>query len=676
MLRAAQFLATTFAAICLVALGCAGRISNAEVVRFEITREAPYAGGHAFGPSGPYQVIEGRYYGEVDPSAATNSRVTDLALAPRNERGRVEYWSDFVILSPQDQKRGSRRLLYDVNNRGNKLALGAFNSAGSNDPFDANSVGNGFLFREGLTVCWCGWNGDVKAGDGRLQIGLPVATENGQPITGKIYSEICVDQRSPSQPLAWGNTDPYPASSLDTSMARLTRRTNRRSAEVLMSPSDWAFARSEENDVIADPKSLWVRGGLEPGMLYELEYQTIAPRVTGLGFVAVRDFVSWLRYGDARQSPPVGPIERAYGFGISQSGRFLQHMVFEGLHVDHLGRPVFDGLMPHVGGAGKGLFNYRFAQTTRHGSQHQDNLFPSEFFPFAPVLSPDPITGTSGDLLARAKESGFVPRIFFIESASEYWCRAASLLHTDVTGRQDLTLDEHTRLYFMTGAQHGVSSSTDRGMYANPINNLDHRPLVRALFVALDAWVSQRVEPPASAYPRLQDGTLVDLANFRSTFPNVPEIALPEAHYVPLRLDPGPRWHTQGIADNVPPVVGEPYVTLVPAVGTDGNELAGVRLPEIEVPIATYTGWNVRGPDAGAPGALGRWSGSFIPLAPTAAKRAQQDHRPSVQELYPSRDVYLGRIAAAARRLVAKRLLLADDAVNIIAAAADRELWD
>lgn len=664
----------------LLALLASLNTARAEVVRVQVDRREPFAGGQNFGTAGPYERVAGRMFLEVDPAHPANERVADLKLAPRNTRGKVEFWSDFFLLKPVDATRGNRRLFYDVNNRGNKLALGAFNHRGGNDPSTVTDAGNGFLMRQGYSILWCGWNGDVRPGDNRLLIGLPVATENGKPITAPVHAEICVNEKSSSQPFYWGNSDPYPSVTLDHRDARLTMRASRSQQPVVVPYDDWAFARFEDGKVVPDPKHLYLKEGFRPGWLYELVYTATGPRVTGLGFAAVRDSVSFLRYAEkdaaGMANPLAGLIERAYVFGISQSGRFIHHLVYEGFDTDERNRVVFDGALAHVGGSGKGYFNHRFAQTTRHGSQHEDNLSPSEFFPFTTSPQYDPVTGERGDTLARARTSGHVPKMFFTGTSTEYWTRATSLLHTDVEGKSDVPPDPNVRIYFITGGQHGVSGSSDRGIFQNPVNVLDHRPVLRALLVQLDHWVTSGTEPPASRIPRIADGTLVDLKTYQSTFPAIPGAHAPAAMYVPVRLDLGPQWKQTGIAEFVPPRVGPAYRALVPAINADGNEIAGIRLPDIAVPLATFTGWNLRSESVGAAGALGRWNGSYLPFAQTAADRAKTgDPRLSIAERYASRDAYLARVGETALQLRDEGFLLDEDVVEILKTASGRKLW-
>jgi len=661
------------------------RLGTAEVVRVEIRQRGPFAQGHAFGRSGPYEKIVGRLYFEVAPEDPANACIVDLKLAPRNARGRVEFWSDFFLLAPVDPRRGNRRLLYDVNNRGNKLALWTFNEARGNNPTTLADAGSGFLMHQGYSVLWCGWSGEVAPGNDRLLAGLPVAREDGGSITGKIHVEICRDEPVASSPLYWTPwtvSEPYPPVSLDTRLAKLTMRPNRSEPAVEIPPERWAFARAEGGRRVPDAGHLWVRGGIRPGWLYELVYTGKDPRVSGLGFAAVRDCTSFFRYQPAdphgTPNPLCGAIERAFIFGISQSGRFVNHYIYEGFNTDEGQRMVFDGAISHVSGSGRGLFNHRFGMATLCATQHENRLTPSESFPFTTVLQTDPLTGRSGEILARARARGHLPKTFFTQTSTEYWTRGASLLHTDVEGKQDVALDPNVRLYCVAGAQHLGGGPTDRGACQNPRNPLDDRPpVLRALLVALDQWVTAGKEPPESRYPRIADRMLVDLETFRQTFPRIPAVQLPTVNYAPFRLDFGPRWLTAGIADWVPPRVGPPYRTLVPAVDADGNELAGIRLPDVAVPLATYTGWNLRAAAYGAEGMLAPYNGSYLAFARTRDERLKNgDPRPSVLERYPTREVYLARVAQAALQLRDDGFLLDEDAVAILRTAAKKQLWD
>lgn len=650
----------------------------AEVSRVQIDRREPFAEGQAFGTVGPYEVLSGRIYLTADPQSALNSEITDLALAPRNREGLVEYWTDFVLLKPVDLSRGNRRLLYDVNNRGNPLALGSFNQGGGSNRIAQAKPGNGFLMRQGYSVLWSGWNGDVIPGGHRLQIGLPIATAQGAAVTGRTHCEICVETRVDSQPLNWGNSRSAPPAQRGAPDGVLTVRDQRGSAPREVPRTAWRLGRRVGDRFVEDDRSLSVDGGFEPGKIYELVYEARDPRVTGLGLAGVRDLVSFLRHNRgehfARPNPLSGQIDRAYGFGVSQSGRFLNHFVWQGFNLDPAGGPVFDGLILHVSGAGRGWFNQRFAQTTRHASPHEDLLSPSEEFPFTTTPSRDPVTGAEGDLLARARQAGVVPRMFYVLTSTEYWCRAASLLHTDVAGERDAPVDPSARVYFVCGAQHGVPGNLDRGNLAHPPSPLDPRGILRALLVNLDAWVTRNEPPPDSRIPRLADGTLCTMAEWQRRFPAGTGLRLPAAPLTPLRLDWGPRWSTERIADVVPPRVLGTFPTLVPAVDGDGNEVGGIRLPEVAVPLGIYTGWNLRRAETGGEQVLSRLTGSSASLAWSPETRDRNDHRPAVRERYGSRDDFVNRRVAVAGELVDQRLWLPEEIDRVRAAA--EVAWD
>jgi hypothetical protein len=651
--------------------------AGAAVVRLEIRSREPFAGGMAFGSTGAYEKIAGRLHYAVDPANPANARVVDLRYAPRDAGGLVEFEGDFLLLKPIDLGKGNHRLFYEVNNRGNLGALRALNRAeGTNDPSSAAHAGNGFLMRQGYTILWSAWNWDVLPGEGRLQIDLPVASDGGRPITGRVVAEIVVDHPSTTEPLAWGASRCYEAALPDAGAdAVLTVRDEQRGRREAIPRERFRFA---------DATHLTLDSGFVPGRLYELVYTAKDPRVVGLGLAAIRDAISFFRFAarDERGTPnplAVGPAgaarpdpEKALAFGISQSGRVLQHMLYQGFHVDEAGRMVFEGALPHVAGAGKGSFNHRFAQTTRHPSELEDHQYPADFFPFTTTPSTDPFTGETGDVLGIAKATGKVPRIIYTGTATEYWTRATSPLHTDAAGTADASVDEHVRIYFIAGAQHGIAASRDRA-YLHPVNPLDWSPVVRAVVPALDRWVTTDAPPPASVYPRIERGELVTATAYRERFPHVPGVRLPQGNLQPPRLDLGPRFREEGIIETQPPGFGPGYVTLVPAPDPDGNDQGGVRLPDVAVPLGTYTGWNLRRPESGAAGHLARWSGSFFAFAASAAERARTgDPRPSLEERYPSKAEYVRRVEAAVGELERGGFLLPEDARAAITAARDR----
>jgi hypothetical protein len=652
--------------------------SAAEVVRVETLSRKPFAKGAAFGTVGAYEKIRGRLHYAVDPKNPANARIVDLRLAPRDARGRVTFSGDFVLLKPVDLARGNHRLLYDVNNRGNLTILSRLNRGdGTNDPETAADAGNGFLMRQGFTILWSAWSWDVLPGDGRLQIDLPIATDGVKPITGTVVAEIVVNARSTVQPVAWGDSRGYPA--LDPTSnehATLTVRDEQRAPRREVPRDRWSFA---------DATRVRLRDGFEPGRLYELVYEARDPRVVGLGLAAIRDAVSFFHFAVrdgsgtasllARNGPDGTPRpdpEKAILFGISQSGRVIQHMLFQGLHVDEAGRMVFEAALPHVSGAGKGSFNHRFAQTTRHPSPLEDQQYPADFFPFTTTPETDPVTGRTGDVLGVAKAMGKVPLILYTGTSTEYWTRAASTLHTDVAGTADAPVDEHARIYFIAGAQHGIDLSRDR-VYEYPPNRLDHSPPLRALLLALDRWATSGTPPPISVYPRIANGDLVPVEVWRERFPKIPGLRLPRVNLQPPRLDLGPRFESDGIIDVQPPRFGPSLVTLVPAPDSNGNDRGGILLPDVAVPLGTYTGWNLRRAEMGAPSQLARWSGSFFSFARTEAERRETgDPRPSIEARYPTKADYVSMVEATVDTLRARGFLLEEDALALVAEAHAR----
>lgn len=641
------------AGMVLVAGLVAAAAADAAVSRIEIASRTMIAGGMAFGAAGAYEKITGRLTYAVDPADPANRRIVDLALAPRDAGGRVVFSGDFVLIKPLDPGRGNGRLLYGVNNRGNLVMLHGFNDAAwNNAPVSAADMGNGFLLRRGYTLLWSAWNWDVVAGGGRLRIDLPTATDGGRTITGPVAAEMIAGWPTDTLPVAWGGSLGYPPADPTEPAATLSVRAAPGDRRRPLARRLWRFLAGGPGT----PVRLRLDGGFEPGQIYELVYTARDPRVVGLGLVAIRDAISFFRFAGAPNPLAGDGLPRAaLIYGFSQSGRVIQHMLLEGLHVDEAGRGVFDAALIHGAGAGKGSFNHRFAQTTRHPSHHEDHLYPADVFPF---------TAKAG-LMDRARALGVVPHRFYLSAATEYWTRAASLLHTDAAAVGDVDPDPRARLYFLAGSGHGVGFRTGRGRFANCPNPLDYRPLARALLVALDGWATQGRAPPDSVFPRIGDGSLGSVAAYGAAFPTIVGMRLPTGNLRPPRLDHGPRFAATGIADRQPALPGAAYATLVPLPDADGLDRGGIRLPEVAVPLGTYLGWNLR---RDVPGRLGRWQGGFLPLAATAAAR-RGDPRRSLAERYRSEADFLQRTRAAAAGLARRRLLLAEDIPGIIAGA-------
>jgi hypothetical protein len=640
------------------------------VTALEIQHRAPVLDGRPFGAAGAYEKISGIVRFAHDPAHPRHRDITDLDRAPRNSQGLVESWADFYLLRPVDPGRARRRLLLDVPNRGRKVALGMFNStARSADPTTPEDFGNGFLMREGYTVAWCGWQHDVPRLDGLMALTVPVATG----VAGLIRCQFRPNVATDVLPLADRYHHPHPAADLDDPTARLTVRAHGGAPVTVVPRSAWRFARREGDRVVPDPRHLHLTGGFVPGHVYEIVYGAQDPPVVGLGLLAIPDVAAWLRFASrASGNPCAGELDGAYVFGVSQTGRFLRHLLYLGLTEDENGRPAFDAVLPHVAGARRGEFNLRFGQPSLNATRSVISLFP-----FTTEVQDDPVTGGRDGLLARLTARGRGPRIVMTNSSAEYWRGDGSLIHTDVEGRRDVEPADGVRIYQFAGTQHTpgalpppVADPNTGGRGRQPFNVVDYAPLLRAVLVNLDRWVREGVEPPPSAFPRLADGTAVPAESTAATFARIPGVRFPDRIARPTRLDFGPHL-ARGIASTLPPIAGAGFPTYVSAVDADGNEVAGLRPPELHVPLGTFTGWNTRHPDQGAPGDLMAMMGSTLPFARTRDERERSgDPRPSIEERYPTRDAYLKQVRDATQALVAARHVLAEDVEAIVERAA------
>jgi hypothetical protein len=665
--------------LAMIVLVLAASLARAELVRIEWHTREPFAEGKAFGDPGPYEKLVGIATFAVDPKHPRNRLIVDLDKAPRNRDGRVEFSADVFLLKPKDPARGNGALLYDVNNRGNKLALGMFNGVSGNDPSTLEQAGNGFLFRRGYSVLWSGWIGELLPGNHRLLLKAPIATNKDRPITGIVRYEMVSDRAVDSLPLSRRDGHgSYPPTEKGEKEGVLTWRLRETDTRVVIPRNQWSIERLAVPAVKRGVPGtlgqirLKVAGGFRPGYIYELLCESSGPIVQGLGFAAVRDLVSFLRYDGTEKNPLVrknkSSISRTHGFGVSQSGRFLRHLVYQGFNVDVHGRKVFDGLIPHVAGGGLGFFNHRFAQPTRHNGQHEEHLYPCDGFPFTYGESADDFARDDGSLRRRGKPDGILkrtadeddrllPRIMHTQSAAEYWHRSGSLVHTDTLGTTDVILPANVRVYAFGGTQHGPASRTaGRGIADHPLNPADYRPFLRALLEALDAWVRDGTEPPASVYPRIAEGTLVDWRQKATQFPTLPGVRYPEVIQQPSALD--------GTVE--PPRILGHYRVLVPKSDVDGND-RGTLLPlEVRVPLATYTGWNLRRHDVGAEGMLASLAGSYLPFPRSEAQRkATGDPRVSILQRYGSFEGYQKQWERAREDLLARRYLLKEDAERL-----------
>lgn len=594
----------------------------------------------------------------MNPKLAANRIVRDLDLARVNSAGEVESEADFYILQPSDPAKSNGTVLFEVSNRGSKAMLSRFNLArGGND------FGDEWVMKQGYTLAWLGWEWDIPASNQTaLHFTAPHYRADASS-EGLVSAEYTAEKSGTTMPLG------------DRAQDAIT--VGKAVGLYMHSGSDGAprAIAASNYTVAADGRSIEMPSGFEAGMLYEFVYQGRDPVVAGAGLAAVRDFVSYLKQtSDTAGWTGARPaVKRALGFGISQSGRWLREFLFDGFNADENGRPVFDGVWADVAGAGRGSFNFRYAQPSRDGWPYLNVFYPTDVFPFTDTDETDPITGKTGGLLDRARAAHTLPKLFLTNDSSEYWGRAASLIHITADGKHDAAISPGTRIYFMAGVQHfprNLPLSKQGTQY--DINVADHRPIQRALLADLEAWVKDGVAPPPSAYPHLSEGQLTGLEGLK--FPALAGVTTPQHPRIARRLDFGPEFETQGIILQAPPRVLGAFPLLVPQTDADGIDLGGIRLPEVAVPLATLTGWNLRTAQRGAPGEIAEFYGSTFPFAKTkAARTAAHDPRLSIAERYSGREDYLQRATAAADDLIRRRFVLPQDRDFVIERAA--RLW-
>jgi Alpha/beta hydrolase domain len=649
---------------------CLAPALSAGLLRIELSERSDVLAGKSFGSVGPYERLVGKAYFAVDPKLPANQIICDIDKAPRNDSGLVEFSSDIYVLKPRDQKNGNGAALYEVSNRGNKGMLAMYNRAtASHDPKTAADFGDNFLLERGYTLIWLGWQFDVPRTEGLMRLYTPIARNGDRPITGLVRAEIIADKREFSHSLADRNHVPYPVANPNDPTLTLTVRDRNDSPRSIVPRSAWK---------IVEGTHVAMEAGFEPGKIYELVYTAKDPALVGLGPAAIRDLIAYLKYGGDNKVPALADqprfIKRAYSMGTSQSGRFLRTFLYYGFNADEKGRKVFDGVLAHVAGAGRGSFNIRFGQASRDGHPFMNLFYPTDIFPFTDVEETDPDTGITDGLLVKAEQAHVTPKIFYTDSAYEYWGRSASLIHTTPDGKKDAPIPPSTRIYFFAGGQHGPAAFPPvRTVTKNLPNPNPYTWSMRALLVAMDQWVASNVEPPASQYPKIADNKLVSISDLQ--FPKIAGVAVPARPQRAYHVDYGPDFRTLGIISLEPPKVGAPFPTLVPQVDADGNETSGVRMPDIQAPLGTYAGWNLRAPELGAPDEMFSMVGSYIPFARTKAERERnQDPRPSVDERYTSREDYLKHVESAAKNLVAGGYLLAQDVPKLVERGAAE--WD
>ena len=709
---AVSFLATS-------ALMLAHTPANARITEIDVnaaTSQSPTYAGQTFGAVGAYRMINGTVKGEVDPNDPLNAVIVDINLAPRNSHGMVAYSTDFQLLVPVDLSKGNHRILYDVTNRGGANSLSVLNDGTPQTTSTPGKPGNGFLMTQGYSILASGWDITVGQGGSGFGVTVPVVkNRNGSTITGPALEEFDIDAGSTpaTEPLS------YAAASADKSKALLTVRANFGDHPIAMPASSWDYTDSTLTAIKLNGHNFGDPAFFGPSGLYEFSYTAKDPLVAALGFAAIRDLAAFLR--DAKTddvgnaNPLAGDVQHIYSFCSSQPCRTMHDFVLFGFNeVEHRhdndrddrghdgdndrddrghdgdndrddhGRDhdrqhelAFDGVLNWKAG-GSGIYmNYRFSQPTRTHRQHIARWFPEYQFPFADQRLHDPVTGKTAGRLDACEESNTCPKIIEANSANEYWAKAGSILTTDIEGR-DLDLDdlENVRFYLFASVPHGAGSATSKGICQQLLNPLVGNPVLRALLVDLDAWVSTGQKPPKNNVPRRADRTLASaLPQSGMGFPTIPGVTYNGIHHTGDLWDFGHQFD-DGFISIIPPIsLGTPYPAFVPATDADGNDIAGIRTPDVSVPLATYTGWALRATPAGETGGATLIdgcdaSGQRIPFAKTKADRATSgDPRPSLQERYADHATYVAKVTAAAQQLEQQRLLIDLDVQSYIAAA-------
>lgn len=577
-----------------------------------------------------YEEIVGRIHFEIDPALPGNAIIADVELAPVNDSGKVSFSSDLRILKPKDEALSNGAAWVEIPNRGGR---GSLSSA---------------MMAQGFTMVSVGWEFDVPKDPKKMSIEVPsAANPDGSPICGVVSAVFTPDK--PAETKLLTDVAGYAPVDIEGAESRLIVRTRAAYPGGEEVPRDkWSL----------DGNRLQLEGGFEAGKTYEVFYLSEAPPVGGLGYAAIRDAVSWLKYsGDS-----LAPVKHAYAFGSSQCGRFLRDLVYLGFNTDEQGRLALDGLIAHVAGSGRLVLNRRWATPRGVAGYYTAS------YPFADTAQKDPVSGCSEGILENPRVTQ-VPKIFYTNMAAEYWGagRVAALTHTTPDGSSDIELPENVRSYFFACTSHGPSSFPPRApvegaLRSNPVNA---GAAIHELRQAMHRWVAEDLAPPASVHPKLSDETLTPISEVQ--FPKVPGIASPNAVNAGPRVS-NPRW-PDGAGG------GTDLPLLVPQVDADGNDLGGIHMPDVAVPLATATGWVFRPEAFGSPGDFYILRGAWVPLAVTKAQREKNnDPRLSLEERYDSREDFMAQVKAAVEKLIADGFLAESDLESQIREAGER--WD
>jgi hypothetical protein len=673
-----RYIAAIATVLC-IAFG-AVRPSEARVIKLIVEQRTPFLGGAEWGNIGPYEMLQGTAYLEVDPRDPRDAVIVDLDKAPRNSDGMVPFSTQFLILKPVDPGRGNHKIFYAVNNRGNSLEglLTATTVA------QVSGTDAGYAMTQGYTIVDAGWEGDVIPASTKLVATLPVAHEaNGSPIIGPMRYEYS-DRVSGSYTTNLEGTAgflSYEVADTNTAHATFTVSDSEYGPKTLIPPNRWAFGicPTGQASLVPDTLDLCYFDGFDNTKIYELIYQAKNPIVMGLGFASTRDIASFLRYetkDDAGTANPVGTtITRAYAAGGSQTGGYLRDYIYLGFNEDESQRQVFDGIIPWIAGTDRVFINVRFADPNTYSEQdRQHNYLQSSYPPFTYAVTTDPVSGIRDGIMKRPQTD---PLVMQVDSESEFWQLHGSLNVVDGLGRP-VGIPPNVRLYFVGNTAHGFVSgsflfptpgSNTLCTYPTPGSGLNWETL-RASLRNIDKWADESVAPPVSNYPTIPNGTLVSLKQAAASFPMIPEVSFPTVYDTYELLIFGPLFNSLGgVLTIQPPLNGPSYVIKLPKTDQDGIQLAGVHQIESRAPLGTSTGWNIRTPAHRGPNLCGL-TGSYFPFATTKSERlANGDPRLSLEELYGSHTGFVHAVKTAAHQLAEERFLLKVDADADVSAA-------
>jgi hypothetical protein len=663
--------------VCVVLFGTV-KTSLAGVTKVDIAEQRPWLQGKVLGKAGAFELLRGTVHYEVDPNGPDGRRIADVALAPRNARGMVEFSGPFLMLRPADPAKSNGATVIEVANRGTtQMDYTFFESDGfdlvtKTDPeFKTTQI-----FDNGYTLAWVGWQGDL----GIDQFGLVVPLGTGQgPVRLSLFPGEFKPEDLKTGDLSLKGNGNFCAADTIQSGATLRPLKTLSTRGPALPRSDFAFAHIKGGKKIPDACSLHFNKPLDKKTMYELVYSGAPSPVIGLGLAAVRDFGDHVK-GRGMASPLNERPQAAnelIAFGYSQSARFLREYLYRGFNADLDGKQVFDGMMISGAGAGRGSFDHRYAMPGEAGNSVMSILRPVDLYPFAETEAPDIDGKGNASALDATRLQGAMPKVIHTMSSTEYWARVGSLLTVSPDGKHELPLDPSSRLYYFPSSVHNPSPVRDpdelKAMAPFSSNrNFDNFNSLNALLDDMVAWIRDGTEPPPSAYPHL-GSTLVPVSELK--FPRLKNIKVPIALPPVWQLDFGPAYAAHGIITKEPPKEGLLYPLLVPQVDEDGNEVGGYKGIFAAVPVGTFTAWYNQ-PQWYQPfGVVGGLQGGFLPFARTKAERdISDDPRPSFEERYGNRAGYEVKVNAALDAAIKDRMLASYDRTAIFNYAM--QAWD